>query len=442
MKRSLLYIGIGMLTVTSCTKEPEIPAPNHPQSANIQLSQAEIERLPLLNDNHRLPKEQVLAAVEAYGKAMPGTITKAGGTMTITDSLVFAGPVTRAGAVDAAPIYAVSFGQGEGFALVGGDKRLPQILAYVEQGDYSLGDNPGFDFLMAEMADGARAMIRYKESLRDSLLYSLRTKLGLNQTAGTKAIDDPNLKPPQYDVPEHFDRTETVETNLRYELDYSYGPLLKTEWWQWTPFNDFRPDNAPAGCVATAMGQIMNYHKHPQGYLWNQYSNNTWGWSSAAAANVSHLMSDIGVQVHMEYDIEGSDASSKRFAQQAFQSFRYHCDDRQDKNISSSIATEAGAGRPVLMRGNEPSGDAHAWVADGAVTTRAIVDIYIRFYLNDQFQGEILQSAGIVRQSQTTTHHNLGWGGDSDGWYDLLFPESSVAGISRDLWYWTGIYPQ
>lgn len=202
------------------------------------------------------------------------------------------------------------------------------------------------------MADGARAMIAYKESLRDSVYDNLRVKLNLNHGPTTRSIVPPDKNPPQYDVPEHFDRTETVETNLRYELDYSYGPLLKTKWGQLAPFNNFRADGSPTGCVATSIGQIMAYYKHPiqmslhnaiwnieSNYLWDQYSNYTNGWSPEAAANVSQLMSDIGQLVFMEYHPypEGSSAKSKRYAQGAFQFLGYNCNDRRCTDITSSI---------------------------------------------------------------------------------------------------------
>lgn len=115
---------------------------------------------------------------------------------------------------------------------------------------------------MEELASGARAMIAYKETLRDSIYHALRAKLGLINGMNTKA-PLPGDGAPNYDVPERFDRTETVATNIRNKVDYQYGPLLKTKWNQYAPFNNFRTDNSLAGCVAIAIGQIMAYHKYP-----------------------------------------------------------------------------------------------------------------------------------------------------------------------------------
>lgn len=128
-----MWNGTGSLTSLLFKDQGITPVP--PKVSTVQLSQEEIERLPLLSDNHRLSPKEVFDAVEAYGKTIPGAVTKAGKTLAITDSLVFADAATKAGGVDAAPIYVVSFGEKAGFALVGGDNRLPQMLGYVEQGD-------------------------------------------------------------------------------------------------------------------------------------------------------------------------------------------------------------------------------------------------------------------------------------------------------------------
>ena len=48
----------------------------------------------------------------------------------------------------------------------------------------------------------------------------------------------------------------------------SVTPLITTEWGQTSPYNDMCPEYATGkrcktSCVATAMAQIMRYHKYP-----------------------------------------------------------------------------------------------------------------------------------------------------------------------------------
>ena len=87
---------------------------------------------------------------------------------------------------------------------------------------------------MEHLKAQALAAVIAKEQLRDSVCDVLQTKLGLNGTGKTKVVIDPNdpFTPPDYGVPEHFDRTETVELYPYYENEYEYGPLMKTKWGQ------------------------------------------------------------------------------------------------------------------------------------------------------------------------------------------------------------------
>ena len=55
-------------------------------------------------------------------------------------------------------------------------------------------------------------------------------------------------------------------------LNRSIAPLISANWNQGGEWNDYCPNNSLVGCVAVAMGQIMNYWNHPtQGYGYSQY---------------------------------------------------------------------------------------------------------------------------------------------------------------------------
>ena len=52
----------------------------------------------------------------------------------------------------------------------------------------------------------------------------------------------------------------------------SIAPLISANWNQGGEWNDYCPNNSLVGCVAVAMGQVMNYWNHPaQGYGYSQY---------------------------------------------------------------------------------------------------------------------------------------------------------------------------
>ena len=81
---------------------------------------------------------------------------------------------------------------------------------------------------------------------------------GRTQTipAGTELEDEP---------PDNDGNLLPEEPNLNAIVE----PLIKTKWGQYSPFNNMLPlgdygsYSRRTGCMATAMAQIMNYHKHP-----------------------------------------------------------------------------------------------------------------------------------------------------------------------------------
>ena len=79
----------------------------------------------------------------------------------------------------------------------------------------------------------------------------------------------------------------------------SVGPLLTTKWDQGTYYNSLCPENTNhysghvwAGCVATAMAQIINYWEYPaHGYGTHSYHLNNYGQQSADFANTTYQYS-------------------------------------------------------------------------------------------------------------------------------------------------------
>lgn len=111
-------------------------------------------------------------------------------------------------------------------------------------------------------------------------------------------------------------------------------PLLHSKWGQNFPYNMYTPyingSQPPAGCVATAMAQVMYYWKYPekgQGsntYKWNGQTleadfNHKYYWSKMRDLYtgsekeeendaVARLLSDVGISVNMDYSMDGSSA--------------------------------------------------------------------------------------------------------------------------------------
>lgn len=190
-------------------------------------------------------------------------------------------------------------------------------------------------------------------------------------------------------------------------------PLLSTTWDQDNPYNYYCPSTssgpggkAYAGCVATAMSQIMKYWNHPaQGmgshsyvvnmegselngtqmsadfstatYDWNNMPNSL-GWSSSATQRnaVALLMYHCGISVDMGYSGSGSGTQSAKVPNALRTYFSYSNQSRL-LNRDSYSKTEfedlliecLDNGFPIHYSGHDDS-SGHAFVCDGYDSSR------------------------------------------------------------------------
>lgn len=195
-------------------------------------------------------------------------------------------------------------------------------------------------------------------------------------------------------------KTAQQDTKADYPI---VAPLLgTTTWGQDAPYYNMCPTidgiRCATGCVATAIGQIMYYHKYPtkgtgsHSYSWNEqtlsanFANTTYDWVNmlpdysgtytAAQANVvAQLLSHIGISCDMAYDVSangGSGANSNKMMQALITYFGYDAGIRvlpknymAEADILDGIAQDLQAGRPVYMSGRTLNDEGHAFVADG-----------------------------------------------------------------------------
>lgn len=296
----------------------------------------------------------------------------------------------------------------KGFTIVSGDDLMPEIVGYSDKGTFS------------------------EECMPDNLKAFLKAYCATLEkvVAGDKAAND-NVQELAAMRANDTEATVIVE------------PLLQAITWnQGEPYNNECPlydgkNRAVTGCVATAMAQIMAYHKYPnalqkdiptyisQGaagdiniegveaagrtYDWahmrDEYDEN---FSDIEAAAVARLMSDVGRSVNMTYGSE-SGAITIAPASALPDYFGYDPDfiqyiQRAQVSLAKWIEIikhELNEARPVYY-GGLSEGGGHAFVCDG------------------------YDSADFF-------HINWGWGGYCNGNFDIsvLNPNSnSGAGAS------------
>ena len=231
------------------------------------------------------------------------------------------------------------------------------------------------------------------------------------------------------------------------EYPSNLGPLVKTRWDQGKPYNNLCPGGNgsssklyPSGCVATALSQVMKYHNYPkQGkgehqysfqpssgdgrilyanfeetfYDWDNMLDNysTTAYTEEQANAVATLMLHCGVSVDMQYTASGSGAYGQEACLALKTYFRYNKNTRlyiRDYYTAESwmamIYRELNQYGPIYYAGSSEGSGGHAFVLDGYDET------------------------GLV-------HINWGWGGKSDGFFDiaLLNPPSYQFSVRQNM---------
>jgi hypothetical protein len=306
-------------------------------------------------------------------------------------------PGLRSSVQEEEPVYYVfTMNDEEGFIVISGDDAAKPVLGYSDTGTFDE-SNPNLAYWMGTLAQEITAAIEND----------------FPQDAQTRAA---------------WDALDSGNTLLSGTSGDFVDPLVKTKWGQDAPYNKFCPKHGTkttlVGCVATAIAQIMNYHKYPAtrtvpipGYssgfsIQAITGTTTYDWNNMAATYtstsgteaqknaVATLMYQVGVGVKMSYGVTASGAYSTEVSPALKNYFGY------DAGISyhlrnyfsyadwiNLLKTELRANRPVYYSGFGKTSGGHAFVCDGYDTE------------------------GLF-------HFNWGWNGSSDGYFAVsaLYP--------------------
>ena len=294
--------------------------------------------------------------------------------------------------------YIYNRGSNAGFVIIAGDDELTPYIGYATTGQV----------LEQDMPEQLRAFLKACQERIDELTSSVGLRSSLRPTP----------------------RTATEPAQI--------APLLgNIQWNQSAPWNNQTPtdnqgEHMPVGCVATAYTQVMRYHQWPtQGegtFSYTEegdsgrshtvdFASTTYDWAhmperyndpSSATSEETQALSTLayhaGVAVEMMYAPSGSGSYTPLVARALADHFRY------DKRVSfksrsnytqssweQMLRAELIAARPVVYSGSG-SGGGHAFVCDG------------------------YDMEGLF-------HINWGWGGMSDGYFNLNYLVPSDLGI-------------
>jgi hypothetical protein len=296
-------------------------------------------------------------------------------------------------------------GKDNGFIIVSGDDKAAPVLGYSDEGSFDANDIP----------DGMRYWL---ECYAEQMQY-LRS------------------------------HPESAYVAPRSRPNVFITPLLTCKWNQNSPYNMDCPEvkdsegvkmYAPTGCAATAMAQLMYYHKletktqtipayttekekiqlealPPYAFQWSKMQNEYQeGDKSEGAKEVAKLMRYCGQAAQMDYDVYSGAETSGDYLHRYF-GFKPSFTDKYYVEHMSGwedlIYDELAAGRPVIYSGKKMTGflkfSGHVYVVDG-------------------YDGD-----GLF-------HINWGWNGNDDGFfvltsandYDIAMLQMAVIGLEPE----------
>ena len=292
------------------------------------------------------------------------------------------------------PFYVFNAEKNAGFVIVSGDDRTKAILGYSDTGTIDFNNLP----------DNVKWWLNYYAEVIASLEENISTSVNNNQS------ERKDIK-----------------------------PLIKTQWNQSSPYWDqcvFNGIQCYAGCVATAMAQIIGYYKYPNkisaleeytcgnGYTipaspatslnWKNICNTYKSSDNRTAAQkkeIATLMRYCGQSIYMNYGPNGSGAYYSNVPTALVKYFGYSENMRllQRANYSidsweNMIYEELAGSHPVLYSGqaSNNTNSGHAFVVDG-------------------------YEDGLY-------HVNWGWGGYCDGYFVLTVMDSMGPDNPSRIW--------
>lgn len=299
----------------------------------------------------------------------------------------------------------------QGFVIIAGNTVLPPVLAWSDQGAFPDMEEAPENF--------ASWIAHYSEMIDFAVANGIQPEAQVQRQWDEAAQGIFGTRDAQAVSP-------LVSTRWNQDCYYNeYCPATDGGWWWGGPCG-----HCYAGCVATAMAQVMKYWDYPEtgfgshSYVHSEYGEQsanfgatTYHWAQMPVEIYSHndavatLLYHCGVSVNMNYSGSGSGAQSAD-VETALRSYFGYCGAKyrqksgyQEEEWIAMLKAELDLSHPIYYSGS--NGDSgHAFVCDG--------------YDNNDLM-----------------HFNFGWSGSGDAYYSTY----DVNGFNQGQAVVSNIFP-
>ena len=297
-----------------------------------------------------------------------------------------------------------------GFIVVTPRFRLQPIIAYSANSSFDATESTGNVLLALLRSDLSQRL----QALDNGAIAPAYQAGAMSRWAGYLDMVDPE------------ERVQASDARAWLEWDVDHGPFLTSVWGQSTDglarptFNYYTPNNYVCGCVATALGQVLNYYRWPL----------TGTWSHSYSWNSQTLSADFGSTsydwANILDDYTGSTSTLQQ--RQAAGRLTYHAGVAVDMEYTASGSGAVTAKVADALK--------HYFRATGEWAAGTDGDFYERLYANmlnhrpaelairdtvaPYTGGHAVVVDGVQHNSgdQAVWYHmNMGWEGYTNGWY-------------------------
>lgn len=331
-------------------------------------------------------------------------------------------PSSRSGGIADTLLYAVNYDNQQGYALIAAPENVDPIIGIVDEGEFATLEtlsNESFQFYLAAAQNYIRTM------------------------SFTRPTDPPIIIKPMY-RDNHYSYNDTI------------APRVQVKWGQHYPEGLFSP-NKIAGCVMTAMVQMLSYIEAPskitltyperdrseQELHWKEIKkhNESIGSTTPSSINLHLAMCDASTDSHLalarltrelghrnKANYNYNPATTGSSIDAAYSTLRKLLPERSmgsitkygagngaeysDLTLFANMTIDNGV---IYMRGEYPdTREGHAWVLDGGLRVGNVV--YRTYTVNPNINSE--QKTFIKeRDVDLLFHFNWGWCGYSNGYF-------------------------
>jgi len=300
--------------------------------------------------------------------------------------------------------YVFNLEDEKGFVIISGNDLIAPVIGYSLNNTFSTQNQP-------------HNVAYWMQTYSNKIEYKIENNISA----------DENIK-------NNWQKYNTTTTNFIAQKTDNKGVsglVDHIKWGQTDGWDQYCPDDAITGCVATAMGIIMKYHEFPttgngsytytpDGYSSQtvNYDEQTYSWGSmnntSPTSSAALLIYNAGVSVQMQYGNidEGSSAYTIDVMDALWYYFLYQYAEYHERAAVSDadwkaiLKDDLDMARPVFYGGQKTDGGGHAFICDG-------------YDDSDYF------------------HYNFGWEGYNNGFYSIDDPQ----GYSDGQECLTGITP-